>query len=84
MTGTVIKVIADKSFGFIKGEDKLEYFFHRSDFNGHFEDLNSDVLNKIKVVVSFNPTDNPGKGPRARVVTRLDGGIPKEDFFISD
>jgi cold shock CspA family protein len=84
MTGTVIKIATNKSFGFIRGEDKIEYFFHRSDFNGHFADLEIDLLNGVKVTVSFNPTDNPGKGPRARVVTRLDGGIPKEDFFISD
>lgn len=30
MKGKVIRIIADKGFGFIKGEDNKEYFFHRS------------------------------------------------------
>ena len=30
MTGTIAKVISDKGFGFIQGEDDQEYFMHRS------------------------------------------------------
>ena len=30
MTGTISKVIPDKGFGFIQGEDGQEYFIHRS------------------------------------------------------
>ena len=30
MTGTISKVILDKGFGFIQGEDGQEYFRHRS------------------------------------------------------
>ena len=30
MTGTVAKVMSDKGFGFIQGEDGQEYFMHRS------------------------------------------------------
>ena len=30
MTGTIAKVISDKGFGFIQGEDGQEYFMHRS------------------------------------------------------
>ena len=30
MNGTISKVLADKGFGFIKGEDGQEYFMHRS------------------------------------------------------
>ena len=30
MTGTVVRVIVDKNFGFIRGEDGNEYFFHKS------------------------------------------------------
>jgi len=30
MNGKITKVLADKGFGFIKGEDGLEYFMHRS------------------------------------------------------
>jgi len=28
-TGTIKKVVADRGFGFIAGEDAKEYFFHR-------------------------------------------------------
>ena len=30
MNGTISKVISDKGFGFIQGEDSREYFMHRS------------------------------------------------------
>ena len=30
MTGTISKVISDKGFGFIQGEDGQEYFIHRT------------------------------------------------------
>lgn len=30
MTGTIKKIHAEKSFGFILGEDGKDYFFHRS------------------------------------------------------
>jgi CspA family cold shock protein len=30
MTGTIAKVMSDKGFGFIEGEDGQEYFMHRS------------------------------------------------------
>ncbi len=30
MTGSISKVISDKGFGFIQGEDRQEYFMHRS------------------------------------------------------
>ena len=40
MTGTVKKIVREKNFGFIKGQDGREYFFHRSCLkNIEFEDL---------------------------------------------
>ena len=30
MNGTISRVISDKGFGFIQGEDRQEYFMHRS------------------------------------------------------
>jgi cold shock protein len=32
-TGTVKRVISDRGFGFIAGEDGKEYFFHRDGLN---------------------------------------------------
>jgi cold shock protein len=34
MNGTISKLITDKGFGFIKGEDGQEYFMHRSAIQG--------------------------------------------------
>lgn len=34
MTGKIKKVIHDKGFGFIKGIDNQDYFFHRSNVDG--------------------------------------------------
>ena len=30
MTGSISRVMSDKGFGFIQGEDRQEYFMHRS------------------------------------------------------
>lgn len=71
MNGTVKSVITKKAFGFIAGEDGKEYFFHKDDFNGHWNDLEEDLANKNKIVVKFDP--EPGaKGPRAGNVSRVD------------
>lgn len=60
--GTVVKVVPDKGWGFIKGRDGQEYFFHRSqtvDFEGYHQGLE----------VTFVPTPGQGtKGPRAEAV----------------
>jgi CspA family cold shock protein len=40
MNGTIKRLIADKDFGFIRGEDGNEYFFHKSGLkNAQFADL---------------------------------------------
>lgn len=61
MTGTIKKIVLDKGFGFILGQDKKEYFFHKSCLkNIKFEDLREDQD------VTFEDTEGPkGKGPRA-------------------
>lgn len=71
MTGTVRDVIAQKAYGFILGEDKNEYFFHRTDFNGFWEDLVRDMNIDSLIKVDFKP-EKTFKGFRARDVNRLD------------
>ncbi len=59
MTGTIKTIHPDKGFGFIIGEDRREYFFHRSSLkNVSFEQLvkGQDV--------SFEECESD-KGPRA-------------------
>jgi len=62
MKGKITRLIQDKGFGFIKGEDNTEYFFHRSAVkNISFEELidGQDV--------EFKDDEGP-KGPRAEDV----------------
>jgi CspA family cold shock protein len=63
-TGTIKKVVADRGFGFISGEDGKEYFFHRG---GVQAPLDFDRLSGGERV-SFEIENSP-KGPRAVRVT---------------
>lgn len=74
MRGTVIKVMAAKKFGFIKGIDGKEYFFHQQDFFGFFDDLAMDFEAGRALEVEFNAVESQ-KGPRAGEVKRVDSGV---------
>lgn len=78
MKGVVTKVLAEKSFGFIRGQDNREYFFHRSDLEGFFDDLVEDFARSSHIAVTFESVPSM-KGPRAGHVVRLDGGMPISD-----
>lgn len=60
MNGTIKKITKDRGFGFITGEDGVEYFFHQSELRGGltFADLREGQR------VSFETTQSD-KGPRA-------------------
>lgn len=63
MNGTVKRLHDDKGFGFIKADDGIEYFFHRSEVHGSgFENLREGDA------VEFTNTKGP-KGPRAEGVS---------------
>ena len=62
-TGTIKKVVADRGFGFIAGEDEKEYFFHRG---GLDSSLDFDRLQGGERV-EFDVEQSP-KGPRANHV----------------
>jgi len=74
MKGKVVKLVLERRFGFIEGEDGKEYFFHKDDLNGFFEDLAEDMMKGRKVDVTFTIIPS-AKGPRASEVTRVDGGV---------
>jgi len=58
--GTIKKVVSDRGFGFIAGEDGKEYFFHR---DGLTDGTDFDrLLGGEKV--TFEAESNP-RGPRA-------------------
>ncbi len=60
MNGTIKKLTADRGFGFIRGEDGNEYFFHRSELRAglRFDELREGQR------VAFQPRQSD-KGPRA-------------------
>ena len=61
MNGTVKRLVADKGFGFIAGEDGSEYFFHQSAVQGRFDSLREGQA------VTFEKGQGP-KGPRGENV----------------
>jgi len=71
MIGIVRNITPKKGFGFIRGEDNREYFFHKDDFNGHWLDLEADMNAKMSIRVEFSPTAGK-KGLRAEQVSRMD------------
>jgi CspA family cold shock protein len=60
MNGTIKRLTPDRGFGFIRGEDGNEYFFHRSEVGGG---LGFDELREGQRV-TFEPRQ-ADKGPRA-------------------
>ncbi len=71
MTGKISNIPADKKFGFISGEDGLEYFFHESDVPEQGFVTLATKFRKMgggKVGVTFE-TLRTEKGPRAANVT---------------
>ena len=65
--GTIAKVVRDRGFGFIRGNDGKEVFFHRSGLIGmNFDDLEQGT------VVDFEVEKGP-KGLRAANVRSAAG-----------
>jgi len=74
MTGMVARLVSAKNYGFIIDDNKINYFFHKDDFNGFWEDLVEDIENKKIIKVTFEPTETD-KGMRAHKVFRTDMGV---------
>jgi cold shock CspA family protein len=70
VTGKIVRLVPLKQFGFIRSDGK-DYFFHKSSFNGYWDDLIDDFEGDVKIEVSFEPTQS-SKGARAENVKRLD------------
>jgi cold shock CspA family protein len=63
ITGTIRTIHLDKNFGFIKGEDQQDYFFHATGLlNAYFENL------KLGLTVTFEGVKT-AKGLRAEQIT---------------
>ena len=61
INGTVKRLVSDKGFGFVAGDDGHEYFFHQSACSGRFDELREGQA------VTFKTGQGP-KGPRAEGV----------------
>jgi cold shock CspA family protein len=74
MNGVIKRLVANRQFGFIRNNmTGTEYFFHKDDFNGHWNDLVNDADEKsVEIPVNFDPIKDSPKGPRAANVRRLD------------
>lgn len=67
MRGRVKRLVPERSFGFVRGDDGREYFFHKSGMLGSFESLQEGQA------VTFE--EEPSlKGPRARRVEAEERG----------
>ena len=64
MNGKVLRILDQKGFGFIEGSDGVEYFFHRQDYVGNFNDLVLAMRGQNTVDVTFDIAPSQ-KGPRA-------------------
>jgi len=74
LKGHVISMTEVSKYGFIKGEDNVDYFFHQDDFHGFWNDLVNDYHNapNPNIPVTFIKGEPTEKGPRANDVKRTD------------
>src|SRR5262245_54783239 len=78
MKGTVARMVVDRGFGFIRGDDDREYFFHRGALHGaRFEELAPG--SPVVVQRGEDPGDEPDEGPRAVSVALAAGAEPSVD-----
>ena len=69
MVGTV-KTLSNKYYGFIRATDGKEYFFHKSDYMGNWDELMEDYkIPRTIIEMEFDIVSSP-KGPRAANVRR--------------
>ena len=73
VNGVVCRVVADKGFCFVKYEGK-DYFLHKQEFNGFWEDLVFDFKGNRKIEIEFEEMEGP-KGLRATNARRIDRGV---------
>jgi len=72
MNGKVSNIIQEKRFGFIYNpESRREYFFHREDYHGNWDQLVSDYQERKQINVQFHIVESQ-RGPRAGNVVRVE------------
>ena len=73
MKGKIKNLVKNKKFGFVQNLQNTKFFFHESDFLGHWNDLCEDFDKGHLIEVEFESFSTP-KGMRASGVKRIDGG----------
>lgn len=64
-SGTIVRLLTEKGFGFITGDDGREYFLHPSEL------MDCDFAQlRIGETVTFTPLNNAPKGWRAQAIRR--------------
>ena len=53
MIGTVTSYLTDRNYGFIKGEDGKDYFFHGSSFKDKKDILISELINEKNELIKI-------------------------------
>jgi len=64
MNGTIHKIVKEKRFGFIAGDDQKDYFFHRDDIDAEWDRLYEGLDVKFDIV----PSDKGRRAGRVQVV----------------
>jgi CspA family cold shock protein len=64
MNGTIKRIVRDRGFGFLLGDDGMEYFFHHA----ALENANFETLQEGAKVTFEEAQGKGGKGPRAESV----------------
>ena len=65
MTGKISRVVAERGFGFITGEDGQDYFFHRRAFDRDLDPLVQGL--QVTFSVSRGPEGASGDGAMRRI-----------------
>jgi cold shock CspA family protein len=76
--GVVARIVPERGFGFVSGDDGQEFFFHRTALQATaFEDLALGVT--VTFEIGQDPGDRPGEDPRAVSVRLADDAFPAVD-----
>jgi cold shock protein len=67
--GAIKTLRRERGYGFIKGEDGKDYFFHHSCVLGRYDELSED--DPVMFEIESN-SPHPEKGPRAHNVERVE------------
>lgn len=78
MRGIIVRISPDQGFGFIRGDDDQEYFFHRTALSAtRFEDLAPGSA--VEFQIGRDPGDRSDEGPRAVSVIMTGDQLPAVD-----